>query len=53
LSQLSTPETSAQLPLLEAAADRPESARDRALAQAVDAVREKYGPNALGRGGVP
>ncbi len=51
LSQLSTPEASAQLPLLEAGADRPESARDRALAQAVDAVREKYGPSALGRGG--
>jgi DNA polymerase-4 len=51
LSQLSTPEASAQLPLLAAAADRPESARDRALAQAVDTVREKYGPGALGRGG--
>jgi hypothetical protein len=34
-------------------ADRPsmESERDRALSRAIDSVREKYGREAMGRGG--
>jgi DNA polymerase-4 len=50
LSQLERPGMAAQLALLEAERDRaPETARDRALTRAMDAVRERFGPDALGR----
>lgn len=50
LSQLQRPGMAAQLALLEAERDGPaETARDRALVRAIDAVRERFGPDALGR----
>jgi DNA polymerase-4 len=50
LSQLERPGMAAQLALLEAGRDgTPETERDRALARAIDAVRERFGANALGR----
>ena len=51
LSQLERPGGDAQLALLEAErGGAPESERDRALVRAIDAVRERFGPGALGRG---
>ncbi|HMA43682.1 MAG TPA: DNA polymerase IV [Gemmatimonadales bacterium] len=50
LSQLDRPGVAAQLALLEA--EQPGSAeteKDRQLARAIDAVRDKFGPDALGR----
>jgi DNA polymerase-4 len=50
LSQLERPGREVQLALLEAERGRsPETAKDRALARAIDAVRERFGPDALGR----
>jgi len=50
LSQLERPGAEAQLALLETErAAGPETERDRTLARAIDAVRERFGPDALGR----
>jgi DNA polymerase-4 len=50
LSQLERPGAEAQLALLEAERSAgPETERDRSLARAIDAVRERFGPDALGR----
>lgn len=50
LSQLDRPGAAAQLALLEAERpNSPETEKDRLLASAIDAVREKFGPDALGR----
>ena len=50
LSHLDQPGAAAQLALLETArATSPETEKDRTLARAIDAVREKFGPDALGR----
>lgn len=51
LSQLERPGSEAQLALLESAAEHEgiESERDRSLVRAIDAVRERFGPDALGR----
>jgi len=49
VSQLVTPDATAQLSLL--AAVRPlETERDRTISRVIDEVREKFGPDALGRG---
>ncbi len=51
LSQLVPADAEAQLPLLETLADGGlETERDRAISRVIDAVREKFGPDALGRG---
>ena len=50
LSQLERPGAEAQLALLETERSvGPETERDRTLARAIDAVRERFGPDALGR----
>jgi DNA polymerase-4 len=50
LSQLERPGAEAQLALLETERSTgPETERDRTLARAIDAVRERFGPDALGR----
>ncbi|HTR21761.1 MAG TPA: DNA polymerase IV [Gemmatimonadales bacterium] len=50
LSQLSRPKDELQLALLEAeASSGAETGRDRSLAKAIDAVRNRFGPDALGR----
>lgn len=50
LSQLERPGDDAQLALLETERGAPgETERDRTLARAMDRVREKFGPDALGR----
>jgi DNA polymerase-4 len=50
LSQLERPGGEAQLALLEAErGSAPETEKDRALVRAIDAVRERFGPDALGR----
>jgi len=50
LSQLERPGAEAQLALLETERTAgPETERDRTLARAIDAVRERFGPDALGR----
>ncbi|HEY6059709.1 MAG TPA: DNA polymerase IV [Gemmatimonadales bacterium] len=50
LSQLDRPGAAAQLALLEAQrTDVPETEKDRRLTRAMDAVRDKFGPDALGR----
>ncbi len=50
LSQLDRLGEAAQLALLEAEhAHHPESEKDRSLTKAMDAVRERFGPDALGR----
>lgn len=50
LSQLERPGLAAQLALLEAERDDArETDRDRALVRAMDAVRDRFGPDALGR----
>ena len=51
LSQLVTGSGAAQLSLLDMPGDAgPETERDRVIARAIDEIREKFGPNALGRG---
>lgn len=50
LSQLDRPGAAAQLALLEAErSDVPETEKDRQLTRAMDAVRDRFGPDALGR----
>lgn len=54
LSQLARPKDAVQLALLEAesgegVAPATETGRDRSLAKAIDAVRNRFGPDALGR----
>lgn len=52
LSQLARPKDAVQLALLEAesgSASAAETGRDRSLAKAIDAVRNRFGPDALGR----
>lgn len=50
LSQLDRPGAAAQLALLEAErTDVPETEKDRQLTRAMDAVRDRFGPDALGR----
>lgn len=51
LTQLSSRASGVQLPLLATPPEEAESERDRAIARAIDTVRGKYGPDALGRGG--
>ncbi len=51
LSQLVRAGGEGQLSLLESAGDTLETDRDRAISRVIDEVREKFGPDALGRGG--
>ncbi len=51
LSQISGADTEEQLGLFDDAGDALETERDRRLAQAVDAVRRKFGSRAVERGG--
>lgn len=51
LSHLATTDGEAQLSLLEPPVTPVESERDRAISRAIDQVRERYGRDALGRGG--
>jgi DNA polymerase IV len=51
LSQLAPADGGGQLSLLEPAAGALETEADRAIARAIDQVREKFGRDALGRGG--
>jgi DNA polymerase IV len=51
LSHLASADGEAQLSLLEPPAKRVESERDRAISRVIDQVRERYGRDALGRGG--
>ena len=49
LSQLVRPDAAAQLSLLGPATTGVETERDRVIARVMDEVREKFGPDALGR----
>ena len=51
LSQLVRAGGEGQLSLLEAPGDTLETERDRVISRMIDEVREKFGPDALGRGG--
>ena len=51
LSQLVRAGREGQLSLLESAGNTLETDRDRVISRVIDEVREKFGPNALGRGG--
>jgi DNA polymerase-4 len=51
LSQLVAASGAAQLSLLESADETLETQRDRVISRVIDAVREKFGRDALGRGG--
>ena len=51
LSQLGAEGGEGQLPLLESPGDTLETERDRVISRVIDEVREKFGPDALGRGG--
>ena len=51
LSQLVRPRSEGQLSLLESAGNTLETERDRVISRMIDEVREKFGPDALGRGG--
>jgi DNA polymerase-4 len=53
LSQLGPADGDGQLSLLEPSAGALETEADRAIARAIDQVREKFGRDALGRGGHP
>jgi len=51
LSQLVRAGSEGQLSLLESAGNTLETDRDRVISRVIDEVREKFGPDALGRGG--
>ncbi len=51
LSQLVRAGSESQLSLLEPAGNTLETDRDRVISRVIDEVREKFGPDALGRGG--
>jgi hypothetical protein len=51
LSQLVRSGGEGQLSLLEAPGNAVETERDRVISRMIDEVREKFGPDALGRGG--
>ena len=51
LSQLVRVGSEGQLSLLESAGNTLETERDRVISRMIDEVREKFGPDALGRGG--
>ena len=51
LSQLVRAGSESQLSLLESAGTTVETERDRVISRLIDEVREKFGPDALGRGG--
>ena len=51
LSQLGAQGGEGQLSLLESSGDTLETERDRVISQLIDEVRERFGPDALGRGG--
>ena len=51
LSHFEAADGEAQLSLLEPPEERIESERDRAISRAIDQVRERFGRDALGRGG--
>ena len=51
LSQLVRAGREGQLSLLESAGNTLETDRDRVISRVIDEVREKFGPDALGRGG--
>ena len=51
LSQLVRAGGESQLSLLESAGNTVETERDRVISRLIDEVREKFGPDALGRGG--
>jgi hypothetical protein len=51
LSQLVAQGGEGQLSLLEAPGNTLETERDRVISRVIDEVREKFGPDALGRGG--
>jgi DNA polymerase-4 len=51
LSQLGAQGGEGQLSLLESPGDTLETERDRVISRMIDEVREKFGPDALGRGG--
>ena len=51
LSQLVRTDGEGQLSLLEAPSNPLETERDRVISRMIDEVREKFGPDALGRGG--
>ena len=51
LSHLAVADSEAQLSLLEPPAEHIENERDRAISRAIDEVRERFGRDALGRGG--
>ena len=51
LSQLVRAGSTGQLSLLESAGDTLETDRDRVISRVIDEVRQRFGPDALGRGG--
>jgi DNA polymerase IV len=51
LSQLAAARDESQLSLLDPAAEPLETERDRTIARVIDTVRERFGPDALGRAG--
>jgi len=51
LSQLGATDATGQLSLLQPPAGGVETERDRTISRVIDEVREKFGPDALGRGG--
>jgi hypothetical protein len=51
LSGLAAPSLESQLSLLEPPAEALETERDRTIARVIDTVRERFGHDALGRGG--
>jgi hypothetical protein len=53
LSQLGAPDAEGQLSLLEQQAGGIETERDRTISRVIDEIRGKFGPDALGRGGMP
>jgi DNA polymerase-4 len=53
LSQLGAADAEGQLSLLEHQAGGIETERDRTISRVIDEIRGKFGPDALGRGGMP